>query len=512
MLREYWERFREQFLNLWHQLAGWQRIAVVAGAAVFIGALVSVFALSSRTEYRVLFSNLSEQDAAAIVSRLKEEKVDYRLKDKGATILVPRDQVYERRLAFAAEGLPQNGIVGYEIFDKNNIGLTDFVQKLNYKRALEGELARTIQSFEEIISARVHIMVPEPTLFIEKEKAASASVVIKLAPGKKLRPEQVEGITNLVAASVEGLAPENVTVIDSHGKVVSDPSRRDQLLELTTTQLELQQRVERYFEEKLASILSGVVGPDNYVVRVTAELDFDRVERTREIYDPESSTVRSQESDIRSGTDPNNPSRVENMVTNYEISKTVERLVGGVGTIKRLSVAVMVNGTYRTSVTPEGEEITEYIPRSDEELQKISTLVRNAIGFNPTRNDQVEVTNLRFDLTELEQQEQYVKQMQRKELIHRALYWTSALAAVAILFILIRGLFTQVRPELPAEEEEDEPELEPFEISQETKLKIQKRDMVVEIAKDKPDEVAKLVKSWMVHNDEAEEDLWNMKI
>ncbi|MDQ7062625.1 MAG: flagellar basal-body MS-ring/collar protein FliF [candidate division KSB1 bacterium] len=512
MLKEYRDKIVSWIKETWQTLNKWQRIAAIGGAAALLIALSSLLFLKTQQEYGVLFANLSEKDAAAILNQLKEENIPYRLSNEGTTISIPKKLIYEKRLLFASEGLPQSGIIGYEIFDKNNIGLTEFVQKLNYKRALEGELARTIQSFEEIIKARVHIMVPEPTLFIEDEKPATASVVLNLVPGRRLRPEQVEGIANLVAASVEGLEPENVTVIDSHGKIISDRSRRNPILELTASQLELQQRVEQYFEEKLATLLTGVVGPNNYVVRVTAELDFNQVERTKEIYDPESSTVRSQESDIQTGTDPNNPTRTENVITNYEISKTVERVVGGVGTIKRLSVAVMINGVYRTVVTPEGEEVTEYIPRSEEEIQKIASLVRNAIGFDETRNDQIEVTNLPFDLTVIEEQEKYLQKIDQKELIGKLLFWGSILLALITLFMLLRSIFMRLRPELPELVEEEEPELEIMEIPEATRARIQKREMLVEIAKDKPDEVAKLIKSWMIFHDESEEELWNLKI
>lgn len=501
---EYLAKIKDQILELWGKLGKWQKIAIGAGAGALVLAVVLLIAVQSRTDWAVLFSDLSEQDAATIVSRLKEEGVAYRLEAQGTTILIPRKLVYEKRLQFAAEGIPQNGIVGYEIFDRNNIGLTDFVQKLNYKRALEGELARTIQNFEEVRFARVHIMVPEPTLFIEQEKPASASVVVSLVPGKRLKPEQVEGIAHLVASSVEGLEVANVKVIDSHGKVLSRNRDENSLVELTANQLELQRRVEGYFEEKLGALLSGVVGPNNYIVKVTAELDFNQVERTTESYDPESSTIRSQESDIQTGTDPNNPTRSENVITNYEISKTVERVVGGVGTIRRLSVAVMVNGTYQTTVTPDGEEITEYLPRSEEEIQKIRNLVQNAIGFDPKRNDQIEVTNLPFDLTELERQEQYWQDIQQKDMLNRMAFRVSIILAAILLFFLVRGIFNYLRPELPEPEPEEEIPQDVFELPGETRLRVQKREMLVDIARDRPDEVAKLVKSWMINLEEEE--------
>lgn len=510
-MQEVWAKIREQTKTLWGKLALWHRIGVIAGGVVFCALLGLIIHSSLQTEYAPLFNNLEEKDAAVVVNRLKEEGVSYRLQNDGHTISVPEDVVDEMRLLFASEGLPQSGIIGYEIFDRNNIGLTDFVQKLNFKRALEGELARTIQSFEEIQFARVHIMIPEPSLFIEDEKPATASVVLNLEPGKKLKSEQVTGISNLVAASVEGLEATNVTVIDSHGKILSDNRDRDSLLELTATQLELQQRVERYFEEKLSSLISGVVGPNNHIVRVTAELDFDRVERTTETYDPESSTIRSQESDIQTNPDPNAPGSTENVITNYEISKTLERVIGGIGNIKRLSVAVMVNGKYNTVVSPSGEEVLEYTPRSEEELQKISELVRNAIGFNATRNDQVQVTNLPFDLSEAQRQQEMLDQAERTLFWQTWLFRASAVIAALALVFLIRSIVRHFQPQFPEIEEEEEPEVEDLEIPRETKVKVQKRKLVNEIAKEKPDEVAKLVKSWLIE-DPVDEEEWNMKV
>ncbi len=507
-MQEYWKKFKNQFQSLWEKLVRWQKIAIIAGLASALMVLITIILLNTHKEYGVLFSHLSEQDASAILQKLKEEKVPYQLRNEGATILIPKELVYEKRLVFAAEGLPENGVVGYEIFDKNNIGLTDFVQKLNYKRALEGELSRTIQSFDEILNARVHIMIPEPTLFTEKEKPATASVVVNLAPGKHLKADQVEGIANLVAASVEGLDVDRVTVINSHGKVISSQKNRNHLIELTASQLDLQERVESYFEEKLSGILTGLVGPNNFIVRVTAELDFNQVERTSESYDPESSAVRSQESDVQSGSDPNNPSKSQNVITNYEISKTVERVVGGVGTIKRLSVAVLVNGNYQTTTSPEGEEVTEYVPRSEEEIQKISTLVKNAIGYDAKRNDQVEVTNLAFDLTESTKQQDYFKQVERQEFIKKLAIRLSTVLAALALFFLVSSIFSRLKPTLPEPETFEEQELEELEIEPETKLRMHRRRMINEIAKDKPDEVARLVKSWLIN---VESDEWNLR-
>ncbi len=504
-LRRVFEQYREKLTENWSRLQKWQQMSVMAVVAVIMTIIVSLIAFSGGERFAVLFSNLDPQDAALITSRLKEENIEYRLENQGRNILIPDDQVYEKRLLFAAEGLPQSGIVGYEIFDENNIGLTDFVQQLNYKRALEGELSRTINSISEIEFARVHIMIPKPSLFIEDEEPASASVLVKLVPGKRLKPDQVQGIANLIAASVEGLQAEKVTIVDSRGKVLSDQSDKNSLVELTATQFDLQRKVESYLEDKVSTLLAGIVGTNNYMVRVTSELDFNQVERTMESYDPESSTIRSQESDKVNNPDANAPgSQSENVVTNYEISKTVQRVIGSVGNIRRLSVAVIINGKYETIIADDGTEVTQYTQRSDEELEKIAAMVKNAIGFDAGRNDQVEVTSMPFDLTELQETEEMITWAERMELLK---LWGQRLAFVAaalFLVYLLKAIFVRLRPEIPVEKKIEEPVLEELEVPLETQLKMHKRKIVNKLANERPNEIAKLIRTWVIELENEE--------
>jgi flagellar M-ring protein FliF len=458
-----------------------------------------------RTEYGVLFASLAEQDAALIVGKLKEAKLPYRLEHNGATILVPSSSVYEMRLQLAAEGLPQSGIVGYEIFDKNNIGITDFVQKLNYKRALEGELARTIKSLQEISGARVHIMVPEPTLFTEQEKPATASVLLALKPGVRLKPGQIDGITHLVASSIEGLESENVTVVDATGNVLSNNQQRDAMLNLSSSQLDVQRRVESYLTEKVQGLLDGVVGHNNSHVRVTAELGFDQVERNSERYDPESPVIRSEQKTTEATAGSDSASgKSESTVTNYEINKTIERVIGGVGKISRLSVAVMVNGTYRPATSPAGGPATEYVARTDEEMRKLAALVRNAVGYDPARNDQVEVTNIAFDLTETQRLQEEVESTDLWEIIRQAAVYGSIALAGVFLFIMLRSMFRNLTPPAKPKFEEEVPELEPLRINAETQLRLQKQQLLADLSKEKPEDIARLIHGWIVEGDKRE--------
>ncbi len=493
-----------QLKKIWSALSNWQKIGVSFIALFFIAGAIYLTVIAARTEYGVLFSNLAEQDAAVIVAKLKEAEIPYRLENGGAVIQVPSSQVYELRLQLASEGLPQSGIVGYEIFDKTIVGITEFVQKLNYKRALEGELARTVKSLREIAGARVHIMIPEPRLFTEQEKAATASVLLSLKPGVQLKPNQIDGIMHLVASSVEGMKTENVTVVDANGNVLSNNQQSDSMASLTSGQLDMQRKVEAYFTDKVQSLLDGVVGRRNSLVRVTAELSFDQVERNSEKFDPESPVVRSEQKTAEATGADSAAGKSESTITNFEINKTIERVIGGVGRIARLSVAVMVNGNYRETTGAAGDKVMEYVPRSDEEMRKLGVLVRNAVGFDATRNDQVEVTNIAFDLTETQRLQEDVESSDLWETVRLVAMYGSMAAACVVLFLMLRSMFRALSPPArPKFEEPEAVELEPLRIDAETQLRIQKQQLVSDLSKEKPEDMARLIHGWILEGDKA---------
>jgi flagellar M-ring protein FliF len=401
--REFWQRLRTP-----------QKLTIIGAVLAAVSIIAAIVASTSSQPMAVLFSDLDPKDAGTIVEKLKEQAVPYELADGGATIRVPESRVYELRLALAREGLPSSSTVGYEIFDRTNLGMSDFVQKLNHKRALEGELQKTIASFDEVQKVRVMIVLPEKALFEQEQKKPTASVLLHLKSGRSLSKLNIEGIQNLVASSVEGLSPADVTIVDQHGQILSQvPRETSTLAGLTATQYEQQQKVESYLTSRVQSLLDGVLGPGNSVVRVSAELDFTQREQTRENYDPDGQVIRSEEriAEARRSQDSldypavNSESNATKVRTNYEISRTVERIVGGVGTIKRISASVLVNGTTKV-VDHDGKKVIQYTPRSQEELQKLTQIVRNAIGYDPERNDQVSVVNLPFDTTVLDQPEE----------------------------------------------------------------------------------------------------------
>lgn len=404
----------DQAKSVWQRLRMPQRLAIIGAVVVAIGIVITLIATTSSPTMHVLFSDLDPKDAAAIVEKLKEQNIPYELSDDGTAIRVPQSQVYELRLALAREGLPAGSTVGYEIFDRTNLGMSDFVQKLNHKRALEGELQKTIASFDEVQKVRVMIVLPEKALFEKDQKKPTASVLLHLKNGRSLSKLNIEGIQNLVASSVEGLSPADVTVVDQHGQILSQAPRDNSTLAgLTATQYEQQQKVESYLTSRVQSLLDGVLGPGNSAVRVSVELDFTQREQTRENFDPDGQVVRSEEriAEARRSQDSldypavNSESNATKVRTNYEISRTVERIVGGVGTIKRISASVLVNGITKI-VEQDGKKVAQYTPRSSEELQKLTQIVRNAIGYDPERNDQVSVVNLPFDTTLLEEPEE----------------------------------------------------------------------------------------------------------
>ena len=394
-------------------------IGYLAFIGVVVAGLVAFVLWSQQPVYRVLFANLDPDDAGAVISKIKEQRILYKVEDGGRTILVPKEMVYDVRLDLANQGLPQGGGVGFEIFDRTNLGMSEFVQKVNYRRALQGELARTIAQISAVNGARVHLAMPEPSLFLRDEKKPMASVILKLASGGRLNSGHVQGIVHLVSNSIEGLHPEDVTVVDTSGNILTKSAGSDLQSQMSSSQLEYQNTFEKGIEERILVLLGKALGSDKARVMVAADLDFKIVEKTEEIFDPESAVVRSEErsqekskgSGSGSGGAPgvasNLPgglgasggaspfeSKRDQETINYEMNKVTSRIIEPTGTVKKLSVAVLVDGTYKAV---EGEEEKEYVPRSEEALKRIETLVKGAIGFTVVRGDVVEVVNIAFE-------------------------------------------------------------------------------------------------------------------
>ncbi len=404
---EAFNRFRYQLQTLFLNLSSTQKLLLIGAVSVALALVIVMLVWTGRPSYEILFADLSKKDAAEIIDKLKEKKIDFKLEEGGNTILVPAGKVYELRLEFASMGLPEEGVVGYEIFDKSNIGMTDFLQKLNYRRALEGELTRTIEQIEAVEKARVHIVIPETRLFEEDQKPVTASVILKLNRARSLNPAKINGIAHLVASSVEGLEPENVTIVDTRGRILSNNSNPDDLLTLSATQLDFRKKVEEYLTQKAQSMLDRVFGPGNAIVRVNADLDFRQIKKTIEEYDPDNTVVRSEEinEQITPGSNQANgnnanavASKSTNTITNYEINRTLQQVVESVGNIQHLSIAVLVNNKKEKITDKDGNPQVQSKPRDPQELKIVEDIVKRAVGFQEERGDEISVNNVDFGL------------------------------------------------------------------------------------------------------------------
>jgi flagellar M-ring protein FliF len=420
-LKKIWTDLHQRFLGL----PAAQRFLVLGLAGAGLLALMLFYILHQRGDYAALFTNLSQDDAAGIVAKLKGKKIPYHLEAGGTAILVPRNEVYETRLLLASEGMPRGGGVGFEIFDRQNFGVTDFVQRLNFQRALQGELARTIIGIPEISEARVHIVTPKESLFIEDQQKATASVAVKLRTGRILSRVQIDGIVHLVASAVPGLHPGQVTVVDLDGRILS--RSEDSLTPggLSAGQLGLQRQVEESYEHKLQSLFDSLLGARKSFVRVSADLDFQKIDVREEIFTPNQDLIRSEQKtlerttrahegfgnpearfDLSQGTiTPPPPGKGPPPLTppahvkppaasgterqselrNYEINRVLRQVVDQPGKIKRLSIALVVDGIYKGKAD-------SFTPRTPEEMRQFANLAKKAVGFSVDRGDQLEIS------------------------------------------------------------------------------------------------------------------------
>ncbi len=484
-------------------------------AGIIVLCIVGVMFLSGvfkTISYGTLYSDLPVDEAGEVTARLDEMGVDYKLSDGGTAIKIPSSKVYQTRINLASQGLPTGGSKGYSIFDKTNLGMTDFIQKVNYRRALEGELARTISDIEEVRAARVHIVIPEKRLFAEDQEETTASVVLKLAGSGSLGKRQLSGITHLVASSVEGLEAQNITVIDNWGNLLSSVHGGDPMISLSATQLEMKKSVESYLEGKAQSILSSALGNSRAVVRVDAELDFDKVSRTMERYDPENTAVRSEERMESRLSDSSRTTGLdtaqaggnelnERIITNYEVSKTIETVASAVGNIKKLSVAVMIDGRYRDVETENGDIQNQYIPRDSAELSQLSSIVQRAVGFDSNRNDEFSIVNLQFDAGNMEEQQQQLDILgQRNFYIEIGKKVLIALGLIIAFFYVkgkIKKAFKTIARYAPPPPPPPPPPPEPIEEEPPAPPRPRLVDKMRKVADEKPEELTKVIKTIM---------------
>jgi len=531
------KRLFEHFYGIVGRMAPSQ---ILLAAIVVVGMVVGTIMIVSWAKdqyFAPLYTGLSSEDAGKIVERLKEMKIQYQIGDNGSSISVPSNDVYETRMKLATAGLPSPQNIGYALLDQTNIGMTDFLQKVNYRRALEGELARTIIGLSEVAAARVHLVIPEDRLFREDQHTPTASVVLKLHGAMPLGKRQLQGVAYLVASSVEGMTPDKVTIIDSDGNLLSGMQASDESAMLSATQFDMRKNVEDYLEQKAQSLMSGVIGPGRAVVRVTAELNFEKSNTQIEQYDPDLVAIRSEQRTTQKGsqlegalaqtspaagvagataaaagagaggpaTIPTTPvaanttsDNSEDVITNYEVSKTIRNIIGEVGSIKRLTIAVMVDGAYKETKTPEGQITKEYQARSQEDLNRFASIIKNAVGFSETRTDQFEIVSLPFDNTMLETSRKELEQPNKLTtyLPYAKKIGTILLLLVAFLYVKkkVKKMFSAIAKYVPAP-----PPIQSM-VEAEIAAKPQKPRLIDTMktqAKGKNDEIAKVIKTMM---------------
>lgn len=404
--------------NYWNGLSMGRRFAVGTLGIFFVLALAYIGYMGGTDEYVTAFVDQKPEDAAKITAVLEAQKIPYELAGGGSVIKVPAAKQHEARLSVAGEGMPGGG-VGYELFDEPKFGMSMLEQDMNRRRALQGELRRTITSLTEVSDARVHVVLPKKATFKEDDEDATASVVLTLANGGTLHKDKVRGIVNLVAASVEGLEPDRVTVVDTGGNVLAGPT--DPTMAATLPAQEFRQSLEKGLERRVVALLEPALGPNNARVQVSAEVDFRKVEQVDELYDPTKSVVRSEHTLEKRRADEKGDAagvagvqanvggiapdeggaKTTNLLhsektVNHEVPVTRRKTEEGVGKTKRLAVAVLVNGTYNETEGKEGKVEREYVERSEEELAKLESIVKAAVGFDEARGDTVVVRNMPF--------------------------------------------------------------------------------------------------------------------
>lgn len=532
------------------------KIGILMGVPMLIAVLVSLMMWANQTSYRVLFSGLNDQDGGAIVEALTQMKVPYEFNTAGTSILVPSDKLYDTRLALASQGLPKGSVSGFEAMDNQKLGITQFQEQVNYQRALEGELVRSIQSISAVQSARVHLAIPKPSIFIREKQTPSASIVLNMFGSRTLSEGQINGIVHLVASSLPSMNAEDVSIVDQSGRLLTSKNQLEN--GLNPTQLAYTSQIEQNLTSRIIDILTPVFGSDNVRATVTANMDYSTSERTDEIFKPNGddtqSTIRSKqisESSEGAGNNPqgvpgvmantppgeavanigqnpqealaNNTNRNNSAQTNsnsrkdstlnYEVDKSVQYTKSQVGKINRLSAAVVVN--FKTITDPKGE--SRQVPLTPEEIAQLDSLVKQAIGFDEQRGDAVNVVNQAFTKTEAESIPLWAQQ----EAIDLAKSLGMPIGIALIAAILVFGV---LRPMMkPAENTQynEGPELLPGQrsalLSNQTSIESDaelleqlqregtlpgmdrqtKLEKLRELAKEHPQIVANIVKNWV---------------
>jgi len=522
-------------INLWSGLNATQRVVVTTFAALAIALMIFVVMAASKPRMSVLFSGLAQEDAGAIVQKLNEQKVQYKLSSDGTTIEVPESKVYDMRIQLATQGLPQGGSVGFELFDKTGFGMTEFTEKVTYQRAVTGTLTRTLCHLAPVMDAKVLLTMPDQKIYSSEQEPAKASVVLKLRRGMPLSDEQVGGVVHLVSSAVEGLTPQNVTVLDTNGNVLSEGAGSAGSSLMTANQTKMKRQFESELSQNLQSMLAKIVGADKAVVRVSADMSFDQTQTKSEEYQPvatekganwESKGVllsRDKTSETYSGgvmppggipaTNVGSGSKDsymrEQSTEQYEVTKRIQETVSAPGKMQRLSVAVLVDDKVEPT-----------------KVEAIREAVVAAAGIDEKRGDQVTVQRVGFDTASAKAVETEMAKASKSELMQRIAKDAGAAILLIVFLIFLRMIIKQIKVQMPVEKETvvaetvaapDPPAIpnpaalfdsannqaysQPVPPEQNAEqystARPQKDTLPQEVAQSSPEELARLVRNWM---------------
>ncbi len=545
------KRFFEGFQQFFSPLTAAQRVMFVGLVVTIVVFLGGIFYWALQPDYALLFGSVQPESAQEIITQLDEQGVQYKLEGDGRSIYVESDKVHELRLQLASDGLGSSDVQGYELFDSNALGMTDFMQQVNNKRALEGELARSVNSLEQVEYSRVHLVMPERSPFQQTSERASASVILTLKGGQRLQPDQIDGITALIAGSVEGLEAASVTILDQNGNQLTSGMDASSDFASGNLQMQLRQKTESYLTERGQTMLDRVLGVGNSILRVSVEHDFDKLVRESDLIDPDSRLIINEEkkSDIQSDetlqqvpVDEFTPvdqrgetvvtSRRENESTtqtrNYEVNKTREVFEKTQGEIKRLTASVLLNYKQSVETDEDGNEVEAQEPYTEEEIQEFREMMRLALGIDMRRGDELSISQVQFfDPTGDPSEISFFDHPSAWNLILRwGLIFASFIAIVALIFSIKKRLGTsepQVMFGLPGGDpsqgafqpaspdslqDMDEEEYEDFidkKLSGKTRKQLEQKAYVMEEIKDfvelKPSESAQVMRALMT-NDE----------
>ncbi len=460
-MQDFINTFMAQIRDFFGGLTPIKRVSLMASVGVGLAAIATIITMSSGSDYAVLLPNVPNEQMATVLNILRSKNIPFRLKDDSGTVLVPKTYLHSSQMTIMSEvGSGRIGGVGLELFDKSDLGASTYEQKINFQRALQGELARAINSLDPVNRTKVILALPKKKTFFDEGAKPSASVVVEMHTGHNLNEEQVRGIIHLVTNAVEGMEVGNVSVVDSRGKVLS--KKYDPSIAGSAQLMDIKKKVDSHFEERIESILARVVGEGKVIARVNTTLNPQRVSMVKEEVDPDRTAIRSvQTEEETSNGNRSNPTGVpgaranipgadeagrvnfnqdvarEVKTTNFAVPKTVKNIVESAGTIQKVSVAVMVDGVYQNITGEDGSVSKEWNPRDEEDLQRFETLIKNVIGFDQTRGDSISMESFQFKEESFEQADKLVKTLHREKLLRFIASWALAGFGLILIFFLM---------------------------------------------------------------------------